>query len=59
VEWFHVGDKQITQIVGGHTHQPDLAERNGITYRNTGTWLNGRSDFLRLSIDMKWVLHKD
>jgi predicted phosphodiesterase len=48
VEWFSIPGREIKSVCGGHTHQADQESRNGITYLNCGTWINGKTDFVTL-----------
>jgi UDP-2,3-diacylglucosamine pyrophosphatase LpxH len=39
----------------GHTHLPELKKIKGITYGNTGTWIDGRRDFILIDTKKKQI----
>ncbi len=50
IKQMEVNGVQIKQIVLNHTHRKDYMEKDGKVYQNSGTWINGKRDFLEVEV---------
>jgi UDP-2,3-diacylglucosamine pyrophosphatase LpxH len=42
-------------IVGNHTHKPKAMVYKNVTYVNSGTWINGRTDYVYIDTAKKQI----
>jgi len=53
IRTMEVNGVKIRRVVLNHTHKKDHVEKDGMTYLNSGTWINGKRDFLKIEVDSR------